>query len=140
MVNKVKRIVITFRHDDHEQLTLYCCLKFAKVVEEGSSSEFSTPMEKSASTAAPTADKGAVGVTENGGSNDDNDVVIPPSVFHAMSRAEDIQMVRGMGFDVDVDDDNEPAVENISYQKRRRSERRRGGGYGEGNVGVGRRL
>jgi hypothetical protein len=44
--------------------------------------------------------------------DEDEDQPIPPAVFRATgARAEDIQMFRGFGFD--VDDNNDPAEENI---------------------------
>ena len=101
VVNKVKRTVVTFLHDDFEELPLFCCPKFAKVEKEGPEDQF---FEAAASNV--TTDSAA----DNRG-NDDDKVEIPPLVFHATSRAEDIHMVRGMGFY--VDDDNEPAEENI---------------------------
>ena len=113
VVNRVKRTVITFRHNAYKGHILYCCPNFTKIVEEGPESEFfHFSDDKDRSRAAATNEE-----------NDGNDVSvgaeaevnankeIPTSVFHATSSKEDIDFVCALIFG--VDNDNAPTEENI---------------------------
>lgn len=109
-INKVKKAVITFRHDLFPNEVLYCCPRFAKVTEEGPASKFfacDVPAKESQGQGGGGGDK----EQEKDKSNNKAGVDIPKMAFNMTGTREDIQLMRGMGFD--VDDDNEPAIENI---------------------------
>jgi len=92
---------ILFRSDTVPDETLWCASRWAVVTQEGDPSEFFDQ-------ATPAAlEPGGVPAAAGAG----NDVEIDTTVFNASNQAEDIALVRNMGFD--VDDDNEPAEENI---------------------------
>ena len=101
-VNRRDQECIVFRHEEFEGLYLHCVARWAKVVTEGADSFFFDE------DSAESREEEVV----NGG--DDLGVPIPEPILALMGRTtqrEDIENVRAMGFS--VDDDNEPAPENI---------------------------
>ena len=88
---------IIFRHDDFENLEIYCTERYCKVTEQGPAASFfqqdaavppTAPGEETVVEEAPTA---------------------LPTITH--KRGEDIANMRRLNFD--VDDDNKPAPENV---------------------------
>ena len=97
-MNKRVQQVIVFRHDTFETAEVYCVKRWAKVNIEGGAEHF--------------FDSNTVSATETGDTIESELIVeIDPSVLHAGNRAEDIALVRAQG--LMVDDDNDPAPENI---------------------------
>lgn len=92
-------IGVFFAHPSLEGHDVYTAQRFAVVKSEGDPSEF---FETEAAP-APDIDPDADAFQEE----DDQD----PATANPTNRAEDIALIRGQGFD--VDDDNEPAPENI---------------------------
>ena len=101
VVNRVERDVIIFRHDNFPAVELHTVLRWAKVVTEGPPDQFFVDRPP------PVAEE------ENDGSVNVGEP-IPDHVFHMHGQAEDIAHVRGLGFE--VDDDNDPAPENMPGQ------------------------
>ena len=108
-VNRREQICVTFRHDSFPNETLYCAVRFCKVVTEGDPVNFFLDDD------APTADADAGATAANTGAdgNTGEDRQEIPDGLTASLRAtsDDIALMRGMGFD--VDDDNDPAPENV---------------------------
>ena len=101
VVNRVEKEVVVFRHDAFENVELHTVVRWAKVKEEGPAEQFFARVP--ALEPAETSQEIISG--ENGGEQ------IPDHVYHLSGQAEDIAHVRGLGFE--VDDDNDPAPENI---------------------------
>ena len=78
---------------------LYCAERFAVVAEEGSARGLFVPEQPGSPPAAA-----AVG-------DDDEREEVNPAACFATAQAEDILLVRNQG--LDVNDDNEPAPENV---------------------------
>jgi Transposase IS4 len=95
-VNKRNQWVIIFRHDDFENVEIYCVEKYCKVTKQGPEDAFFIyeAEVQAAGTGVETVE--------------DRDVPTPALGY---DRREDIAVMRAMNFD--VDDDNEPAPENI---------------------------
>ena len=102
-INRAKKAVILFRHDDFPNVELYCCPKFAKVAVEGPASQFfhnappKNDLQQEAGSMSPSAEV--------------EKEAIPSEVFHWSGIKEDIALMESMGFQ--VDDDNAPAPENV---------------------------
>ena len=90
-----------FRHDAFENVELHTVARWAKVKVEGPADKFFETVP-----ALDPEQARQENVQENGGEEQ-----IPDHVFHLSGQAEDIAHVRGLGFE--VDDDNDPAPENI---------------------------
>lgn len=95
--------VAFFRHDDLPNAEIYCIPRWAKVVEEGPAEHF---FEKDGEQNNQ-GDGAAAANTEE----DNEGEEIPNEVLRARNHAEDIARVQAMGFM--VDNDNEPAPENV---------------------------
>ena len=106
-VRRKKRLVVVFYHDATEDVEIHAVKRWVRVEEEGNPEHFFISDDEEDAEQDPTH-------PSNQNSNVDDGVPIENSVFSASNRAEDIAMVRGMG--LDVDDDNEPSVENIPPQ------------------------
>ena len=101
-VNRRDQACVIFRHDDFEGTELHCVTRWAKVVEQGAAEHF---FENEGNTAA-TANDGAPNQADA-----PEEVPLGEEIFRAGDNAEDIALVRGQG--LNVDDDNEPAPENV---------------------------
>ena len=101
IVNRKEQVVIVFRHPDFAEVELHCNARFCHVETEGPVSEIfvdgSAPVDTEVQETAPQVDEGM-----------DPVVAVPATTGDI---AEDIQNLRAQGFS--VDDDNEPAEENI---------------------------
>lgn len=95
IVSRKEQMCIFFRHDDFPNQEIYCTRRWVKVIAEGHKEHFFD------------LDGDLVHDVENSGTPVDG-VEVPESV---RGRAEDIQAVRALG--LDVDDDNDPAPENV---------------------------
>ena len=102
VVNRVEREVVVFRHNAFENVELHTVARWAKVKVEGPADKFFEMV--------PTSDP-ADARQENVSLANGREEEIPDHVFHLSGQAEDIAHVRGLGFE--VDDDNDPAPENI---------------------------
>ena len=102
VVNKVKQNCITFRHKDFENVTLYCVSRWVHVITEGSPDHF---FDKNVHLSTTN------GKIEDSSLGEEEANVIPDCIFRSQRNTEDIQFVRGLGFE--VDDDNDPAPENV---------------------------
>ena len=98
-MNKREQVVAVFRHDDFA-VEIYSVLRWVKVEHEGDREDF---FEEDESNENPN-----VAAEEELPEEGD---IIPQSVFDSSGVSEDIAMVIGQGFQ--VDDDNEPAEENV---------------------------
>ena len=100
-VNRKEQVVIVFRHGDFAEVELHCNARFCHVDTEGPVSEIftdgSAPVDTEVEETAPPVDEGM------------DPVVAVPATSGDVG--EDIQNLRAQGFS--VDDDNEPAEENI---------------------------
>ena len=83
---------------------MYCCKRWIRVLQEGNPTQFFNGP-------ALTVDEAPINLNED---EEEVGVEIPDNVFHSSGDAEDIANVRRLG--LDVDDDNEPAPENIPNQ------------------------
>ena len=101
VVNRVEREVVVFRHDAFENVELHTVARWAKVKVEGPADKFFETVP-----ALDPEQARQENVQENGGEEQ-----IPDHVFHLSGQAEDIAHVRGLGFE--VDDENDPAPKNI---------------------------
>ena len=101
-VNRKDQMCIVMRHDSWPNQEMYCVKKWAKIIQEGDPASFFdqvAPRQEAETQVLPTA------------TNDDTDE-IPEQVFQSRgSNHEDISFVRSLG--LGVDDDNDPAPENI---------------------------
>ena len=94
--------VFFFRHDDFDNVELYCVTRWAKVIMEGAEEHIFDISNKG--TPGATAGANNTPVEEEG-------TPISTGILHSQNRPEDIVAVRNQGLDVDCDD--EPAPENI---------------------------
>ena len=97
-VNKKLQLVISFRHEDFEGTEVYCVKRWARVINEGGEEHLFDIEVKSRET-----------VVRDGGANESTPVDF--DVTNVGNRFEDIALVRAQG--LHVDDDNEPAPENV---------------------------
>ena len=102
-VNRKDQMCVIFRHDNWPNKEIYCCKRWVTVLQEGNPAHFfdvaGSPVENE------------TGTEENPNVEEDNEP-IPDRVFHMSgSNAEDIAHVRSLG--LGVDDDNDPAPENV---------------------------
>jgi hypothetical protein len=95
-VNNRSQWVIIFRHDEFDNVEIYCVEKYCKVIQEG-------PPEAYFQYEAPVQEAGP------GVETVEEHQVPTPALTN--DRSEDIATMRAMNFD--IDDDNEPAPENI---------------------------
>ena len=97
--------VVYFRHDDFPNKELYCVPRWVRVTEEGAAAHFFDG-------------DGDIGNQGEGGDanaqEEEAPEEIPHEVLNAGNHAEDIALVQAMGFM--VDNDNEPAPENVPQQ------------------------
>ena len=103
VVNRVERDVVVFRHDDFENVELHAVVRWAKVTSEGPAEKF---FDNDRLDRPPQKD--VDDLVDSGGNGGEK---IPDHVFRLHGQAEDIAFIRGLGFE--VDDDNDPAPENI---------------------------
>ena len=96
-VNKVDRVCIVFRHNDFEGQELYCAERYSSVITEGAEADFF--VDDSVVEAEVVEAEVVVEEAEE----------VPK--IHASDLAENIARLRAEGYG--VDDDNEPAPENI---------------------------
>jgi hypothetical protein len=95
------QLCFVYRHDDFEGTELHAVQRWSKVETEGAAAHI-----------FGTDDTNEEEEKEEGATDPVVETPIPPQVgHHAGNRAEDIAEIRGLGFL--VDDDNEPAPENI---------------------------
>ena len=107
-VNKRMQECIVFRHDSFPNEELYCVRKFCKVVSEGPAANiFETEPEVAEVVLAAGAPVRGV-ATE---ALESTGTALPDGVQNFRDTPEDISLMREMGFD--VDDDNDPAPENV---------------------------
>jgi hypothetical protein len=93
-------VCFVYRHDDFEGAELHACQRWSKVESEGAASHIF-----GADDTNEEEEKGEEAADPVGGTP------IPPQVLRAGNSAQDITDIRNLGFS--VDDDNEPAPENI---------------------------
>ena len=101
-VARKQQMCLVFRHDNWPNKEVYCCKRWATVLQEGDPNQyFDMP------TPALNED-----LDESNPNEDTHREEIDPRVFQTIgTSAEDIAHVRSLG--LGVDDDNEPAPENI---------------------------
>ena len=100
-VKKIKgseKICIVFRHNDFENQELYCSEPYAKVIAEGNEVDFFTGVTVETEREIDALD------------NENEERVVP--VLGTSDLAENIARVKLEGYN--VDDNNEPAPENVS--------------------------
>ena len=109
-VNSKMQRCITFRHEKFEGKEIYTVKRWAKIITEGSSEHFFCRDNLNDDDVETSADNSGTS-SGNPGQADASQAL--PSIIRNSdgSRAEDIALIRAMGFE--VDDDNEPAPENI---------------------------
>lgn len=90
---------VFFTHPSFEGIELHVALRFALVTAEGDPTQFFAPTD------VPVLPPIAANDAAVAGDNED------PASSNPTNRREDIQLLRNQGYD--VDDDNEPAPENI---------------------------
>ena len=119
-INNKRAMCCIFRHEHFDDnVTLYCIEKFAKVTEEGHEDHFFVPSCVRASDGvAGGSEGGNVNTAGNPNLSEDRlreereEGAIPFRLTHrVVDDVEDIARIRDMGFS--VDDDNEPAPENV---------------------------
>ena len=99
--NKKDQLCVLFRHDNFPNEILYCAKRWAAhVISEGE------PQHYFDIDATTIGDEAPAAIDENGEAQEGGDA-IPEHVYHLGTAAEDIAHMRGMGFE--VDDDNDPA-------------------------------
>ena len=106
-VNSKKQTCITFRHEKFEGKEIYCVMCWVQVISEGSSEHFFFGIDRDDITTSPNIDtRGHINTSQP-----------LPGIMRSTdgSRADDIALIRAMGFE--VDDDNEPTPENIKMKK-----------------------
>ena len=103
LVNKKQQRVIFFRHDDFEGTEICCVRQWVKIVQEGHQQHFFDESN--------TEQSNTGGAVDNFRSVEENGDEIEATIFYANNCAEDIAMVRNQG--LYVDDDNDPAPENV---------------------------
>ena len=108
-VNHKKTQCFIFRHDQFPNIELYSSKRWTKIEKEGSETQlFINEVSNNVSD-----NVNIESVNEEGGDDEaiDDEVEITPNVLNARNTNEDIMYVRGLG--LAVDDDNEPAPENV---------------------------
>ena len=96
-VNRKQQVCVIFRHDEFPDKELHAVERWVKVKKEGAEEHlFDKDQPRDESGDEPEVEDGQE---------------LQPSIFRATGVAEDIAMVRAQG--LDVDDDNEPAPENV---------------------------
>jgi hypothetical protein len=99
-VSRKLQLCFVYRHEDFEGKSLHAVQRWSKVENEGADTQlFVTPDN------TPEEEK------DEGAPEEEVRTEIPAEILHSGNRAEDIANVRALGFI--VDDDNEPAPENI---------------------------
>ena len=99
-VNRRNKLVVVFRHERTDDKEIYCVKRWVKVDKEGAANHFFRDEEECEDDPHP-SNSDDMGRKEE----------LEKNVFGATNRSEDIAMLRGMG--LDVDDDNEPSPENV---------------------------
>ena len=94
-VNRAMKLCIVFRHDDFPNIEIYCAERYAAVVTEGSAADYFDQIE---------------GDTVDGEGGEDNDLQELPTIRNS-DIADSIARLRSEGYG--VDDDNDPAPENL---------------------------
>ena len=111
IVNRKNQPCIIFRHEQFDGIELRCVKRFTRV------EEACHPDHTFAGEGRRERNDDNETVTEapnNPNTSELPMVPLPDDIFHMGNRAEDIATVRGMGFS--VDDDNEPAPENVPQE------------------------
>ena len=101
MIRKKDTDVILMRHEDFENQFIYCIKKWLKIETEGAQSML---FEESTPVAEVIPEKRVEGPTVD-------DDLIANEILKCGNQSDDIAFVRAQG--LNVDDDNEPAPENI---------------------------
>ena len=96
-VNQQDKQCIIFRHNDFDNQEIYCAERYARVLTEGSEVDFFTGVPV------------GVEVTEEVKEGEEEEIAVP--WLANTDLAENIARLRAEGYD--VDDDNEPAPENV---------------------------
>lgn len=102
-VNHRDQSCIVFRHDKFPNEELYCAARFCRVLKEGNEKDFFSLDDR----AVAVVDETVPAVTQVEVPREE----LPPGHEHFRGTAEDIAIMKDLGFD--VDDDNQPAPENI---------------------------
>ena len=112
MVNRKLIWCYVMEHPSFPEMTIHSSTRYVKVVTEGDPAGFFV-IEEEAPAAAPVAAvaQPVAAAAAAGAPSADTRVEIDLGVFQARNNAEDIANVRAQG--LDVDDDNDPAPENI---------------------------
>ena len=109
-VNNKIQMCIIFCHDDFPNEELYCCMRYCRVVREGAREHFfSCELFPGAVPVATCGNEEACQVAGEVVARDQ--VELPTNLSSMTATNEDIETMIALGFD--VDDDNEPAPENI---------------------------
>ena len=112
-VNHRESTCYVFRHEKFESIELYAAKRLVKIEVEGPEDGFFGKVHDSSTTISnvnTTATSNLNGGVSNG-TNIGEGEIIDPVVFNTRNCKEDIAMVRSLG--MTVDDDNDPAPENI---------------------------
>ena len=107
-VNRKDQVVVAFRHCKFDNQELHCVKRFVKVVNEGHPDHFFN--ETSSNDSENEDNIEATNQTANG-IEEQQGIPLPNDLTHFGNRREDIATIRGLG--LMVDDDNDPAPENI---------------------------
>jgi hypothetical protein len=112
-INHKKTQCFVFRHDRFPNIELYASKRWTKVEKEGSETQLFVINDEVSSNVSDNVNTPIESVNEEGGDDEaiDDEVEITPNVLNARNTNEDIMYVRGLG--LAVDDDNEPAPENV---------------------------
>jgi len=104
---------IIFRHDDFENIELYCIRRWVKVDKEGPETQFfEDPQEAGVNVVDCFGVTSSTSRTDGSNVGENiNKVELPVNFESFQNNTEDIMMMRNMGFD--VDDDNDPIPENV---------------------------
>jgi len=114
IINRKNQPCVIFRHEDFDGIELRCVKRFTKVEEEGHPDHL---FDGEGRREAPNDDSIAMEAPTNPNRSEFSHTPLPDGIFHMGNRAEDMAAVRGMGFS--VDDDNEPAPENVPQEAAR---------------------
>jgi len=118
-VNHRDQIVVVFKHDElFPGDEIYCVARFCKVLKEGDASGYfddgnaAPPQNEPVNPSTPT-DYNSLEDREEHAARTNDGIDLPSTLPASGGRAtsEDVAMMRGMGFE--VDDDNDPLPENI---------------------------
>ena len=99
-VSRRDQTCVVFRHDSFPNKELYCVEKFCKVLEGGDPVDYFGTAETL--------------IEQVEFQEDDHGEELPPNFQNLQGTAEDMAMMEGLGFH--VDNDNEPAPENVPDQ------------------------